>query len=247
MYDAKVLTDEVVKWVQDWFSDKPKDSKAVIGISGGKDSTVAAGVLCKALGKDRVIGVSMPNGTQPDMEDVDKVFNTLGIQKVKINIMDSFNSLVAQLMFNDIALSVQGKENLPPRLRMASLYLVAQAQPTAAFVVNTCNASEDYVGYATKWGDNVGDFSPFMELTKTEVCAIGKELGLPEDLVNKTPSDGLCGMSDEDRFGFTYDYLDNLIRTGKTEIDEKIMLMHNRNLHKDLLSVIPHFHIEDTF
>ena len=211
------------------------------------DSSVVAGLCAEALGVDRVIGVTMPNGVQPDIDDSMKLINHLGIRHCCVNIGDTYNTLIAavkeQLGTLDAEVSRQTTINLPPRLRMSTLYAVSQSMNGR--VANTCNLSEDWVGYSTRYGDAAGDFAPLGGLTVQEVKAIGKELGLPIELVEKTPSDGLTNKSDEDNLGFTYAVLDNYIRTGvcndpktKALIDHK----HITNLFK--LQPIPHFEMK---
>ena len=246
-FDPKKVKDQVVQWIRDWFEVNGKDCNAVIGISGGKDSSVVAGLCVEALGVDRVIGVTMPNGIQPDIDDSMKLINHLGIRHCCVNIGDTYNTLIAavkeQLGTLDAEVSRQTTINLPPRLRMSTLYAVSQSMNGR--VANTCNLSEDWVGYSTRYGDAAGDFAPLGGLTVQEVKAIGKELGLPIELVEKTPSDGLTNKSDEDNLGFTYAVLDNYIRTGvcndpktKALIDHK----HITNLFK--LQPIPHFEMK---
>ena len=246
-FDPKKVKDQVVQWIRDWFEVNGKDCNAVIGISGGKDSSVVAGLCAVALGVDRVIGVTMPNGVQPDIDDSMKLINHLGIRHCCVNIGDTYNTLIAavkeQLGTLDAEVSRQTTINLPPRLRMSTLYAVSQSMNGR--VANTCNLSEDWVGYSTRYGDAAGDFAPLGGLTVQEVKAIGKELGLPIELVEKTPSDGLTNKSDEDNLGFTYAVLDNYIRTGvcndpktKALIDHK----HITNLFK--LQPIPHFEMK---
>lgn len=243
-FNAKEVKDQVVQWIRDWFEENGPGCNAVIGISGGKDSSVVAALCAEALGKDRVIGVTMPNKVQPDIDDSMKLINHLGIRYCCVNIGDTFNAIEAavskQLKTLGQEISTQTIQNLPPRLRMTTLYAVSQSMNGR--VANTCNLSEDWVGYSTRYGDAAGDFSPLGGLTVQEVKAIGKELGLPIELVEKTPSDGLCGKSDEDNLGFTYAVLDRYIRTGecddpatKARIDDK----HRKNLFK--LLPIPHF------
>ena len=246
-FNPKKVKDQVVQWIRDWFEVNGKDCNAVIGISGGKDSSVVAGLCVEALGVDRVIGVTMPNGVQPDIDDSMKLINHLGIRHCCVNIGDTYNTLIAavkeQLGTLDAEVSRQTTINLPPRLRMSTLYAVSQSMNGR--VANTCNLSEDWVGYSTRYGDAAGDFAPLGGLTVQEVKAIGKELGLPIELVEKTPSDGLTNKSDEDNLGFTYAVLDNYIRTGvcndpktKALIDHK----HITNLFK--LQPIPHFEMK---
>ena len=196
-FNVEKATEGIIKWIQNWFETNGKGCNAVIGISGGKDSTVCAGLLVKALGKDRVIGVLMPNGEQADITDSYKVVNFLDIKYYTINIQDAYNSILKYMNFYDgLNVSKQTEENLPPRLRMSTLYAVSQS--VNGRVCNTCNLSEDWVGYSTRYGDSVGDFSPLSNYTVTEVKEIGHYLGLPSEFVDKTPIDGLCGKSDEE-------------------------------------------------
>lgn len=244
MYPFNVQTaiDECCRWVQDWFAANGDGCPAVLGISGGKDSSVCAALLCKALGAHRVVGVMMPRGIQPDIDDSLLLCKHLGIRSVTVNIGAAADALEAAVS-EALPLSVQAKTNLPPRIRMTAVYAVSQS--LNGRVANTCNLSEDWVGYSTRWGDSVGDFAPLAKFTVTEVKAIGKALGLPESLVEKPPSDGLCGKTDEDNLGFTYDELDAYIRQGilpspehKALIDRK----HQMNLFK--LEMMPAFPYE---
>ena len=240
-FNAREVKNRAVKWIQDWFEENGKGCNAVIGISGGKDSSVVAGLCVEALGKDRVIGVTMPNGVQPDIADSIKLINHLGIKRYDINIGESFNALMAEVEAKlGHEASAQTRINMAPRLRMTALYAVSQSNNGR--VANTCNLSEDWVGYSTRYGDAAGDFSPLGGLTVQEVVAIGKELGLPVDLVEKTPSDGLCGKTDEDNLGFTYAVLDSYIRTGICEDpDTKALIDRKHELNLFKLKPIPHF------
>lgn len=249
MFNAKEVKDGLVQWIRDWFKENGPSCNAVIGISGGKDSSVVAALCVEALGKDRVIGVMMPNGVQSDINKSHEVVEHLGIKYIVINIQDACNAIIddvfysvgyRQYYFPDFRISEQTKINLPPRIRMATLYAISQS--LNGRVSNNCNLSEDWVGYSTRWGDSVGDFSPLSNLTVTEVKAIGYELGLPKDLIEKVPSDGLCGKTDEDNLGFSYDTLDRYIRTGICEdsyTKARIDYIHNKNQFK--LRPIPSF------
>ena len=237
MFDAVRIKDECVQWIRDFFEENGKGCNAVIGISGGKDSSVVAALCVAARGKERVIGVLMPNGEQSDIDKAQLLVDTLGIKHYIINIKDAYDGVIKQLPFEPTAQTVQ---NLPPRIRMATLYAVSQSHNGR--VANTCNLSEDWVGYSTRYGDSVGDFSPCSHLTVDEVKQIGRLLGLPAQLIDKVPSDGLCGKTDEDNLGFTYAELDRYIREGviddpdtKALIDRK----HVQSLFK--LKPIPHF------
>lgn len=236
----KKLKDAAVEWIRNYFEENGKDSKAIVGISGGKDSSVAAALCVEALGRDRVIGVLMPQNIQPDIDCSELLVSHLGIKSYCINVGSAITALSDSCAEQLGSLSDDAKINMPPRIRMATLYCVAQCE--GGRVVNTCNLSEDYVGYATKFGDGAGDFSPLSHLTVTEVRGIGRELGLPESLVSKPPIDGLCGMTDEEKLGFTYDVLDKYIKTGVCEdkaVKERIDHLHKMNLHK--LQPMPSF------
>ena len=239
MFDALRIKNECVEWIRDFFAKNGPDCNAVLGISGGKDSSVAAALCVEALGADRVIGVLMPCGEQADIDCSLKLVNHLGIRHYIVNIKDAVEGLKAA-MPADLSLSTQSITNLPPRIRMTTVYAVSQS--VNGRVCNTCNLSEDWVGYSTRYGDSVGDFSPLSRLTVAEVKEIGHLLGLPYDLVEKVPIDGLCGKTDEDNLGFTYAVLDRYIRTG--EIDdlatkERIDRLHRINQFK--LELMPVF------
>ena len=247
MFNAEKVKNDLVQWIRDWFEENGKDCNAVVGISGGKDSTVVAALCTEALGKDRVIGVSMPNVVQNDIDDVLDLVDFLGIQKIVVNIASAVQGIISgihsgwknpkNMMFD---ITEQTKINIPPRIRMTTLYAVSQS--VNGRVANTCNLSEDYVGYSTRWGDSVGDFAPLANLTSDEVVAIGDACGLPYELTHKVPSDGLCGKTDEDNLGFTYAVLNKYILTGECEDDEirkKIVEKHEKNLFK--MKPIPTF------
>ena len=227
------LTKDVIQWIRDYFKDN-SDGKIIVGVSGGKDSTIVAALCVEALGADRVIGVLMPNGEQSDISDSYRVCEHLDIKPIEINIGNSYNLLVSRVCEGMDIIPETIRTNLPSRLRMATLYAVAALYPNSR-VVNTSNWSERYIGYCTKGGDTVADFSPLGELTVSEVLMIGDDLGLPYDLVHKTPSDGMSGKSDEEKIGFTYEELDNYILHGdglSSDTAEKIKRMHKANEHK---------------
>lgn len=251
--DPKKIKDEIVAWIREYFAENGPTASAVVGISGGKDSSVVAALLTEALGRDRVVGVLMPNGIQPDIADSEEIVNLLGIPHVTVNIMDGFNGMSAAInealatggVPGTSKMSRDSEINLAPRLRMSTLYAIAQALPNGGRVANTCNRSEDYIGYSTKYGDAAGDFTILSNLLVHEVIQIGEVLGLPERLTKKTPSDGLSGMSDEDKIGFTYATLDHYILTGECPdeaIKAKIDRMHRLNLHK--LRLMPAYKIK---
>lgn len=212
-FNAEKVRDELVNWIKVWFDKNGPTSKAIIGISGGKDSTIVAGLCVRALGKDRVFGVLMPNGGQKDIGDSYRVCEALGIRNIVVNIKDAYDTLHDEVenALGTYELSEQTNINLAPRLRMTTLYAVSQT--IGGRVVNTSNLSEKMTGYFTRWGDECGDLKPLINLTKSEVVEIGKTLTeIPIDLIVKAPSDGLTGKTDEDKIGFTYENLDKFIR-----------------------------------
>ncbi len=234
MFDAKQVKDELIQWIREYFQNNATpDTKAVIGISGGKDSSTVASLCVEALGNDRVIGVLMPQGEQEDIDVSYDLCKTLDIEYVVVNIKESVKSLYEEINKTGLKLNDIATFNTPARVRMSTLYAVSGI--VGGRVANTCNLSEDWVGYATKYGDGAGDFSVLSDLTVTEVRAVGREMGLPSRFVDKTPIDGLCGKTDEDNLGFTYDVLDMYIRQGICEdkaIKEKIDRMYKLNKHK---------------
>ena len=237
MFDARKIKDSCVDWIRSFFQENGPACNAVVGISGGKDSSVVAALCVEALGKERVLGVLMPCGQQHDIDMAYKLVNHLGIRHYEVNIKEAAEALKASIPF---VLSQQSNVNLLPRIRMTTLYAVSQS--FNGRVANTCNLSEDWVGYSTRYGDAAGDFSPLCNLTVQEVKEIGRELGLPADLVDKVPIDGLCGKTDEDNLGFTYAELDRYIRTGEIEnqaTKARIDQLHQQNLFK--LQLMPSF------
>ena len=227
MFDPVKVKDQCVAWIRKFFEENGKGCNAVLGISGGKDSSICAALCVEALGKDRVIGVLMPNGEQADIDCAYALCEHLGIRHFVVNIHDAVEG-VKNAMPEGVELSRQAIINLPPRIRMSTLYAVSQS--FNGRVVNTCNLSEDWVGYSTRYGDAAGDFSPLAKLTVAEVKQIGMILNLPKFLVEKIPSDGLCGKTDEDNLGFLYSELDRYIRTG--EIDDPAKKARIDHLHK---------------
>lgn len=239
MFNVEKTTKECIEWIRNFFRENGDGCNAVVGISGGKDSSVVAALCVEALGKDRVIGVLMPCGEQFDIDCSYLLCNHLGIKHYTVNVKDAIDGVLNNLPKN-LNVSEQTRVNLAPRIRMSTLYSVSQS--VNGRVANTCNLSEDWVGYSTRYGDSVGDFSPLSKLTVTEVKAIGRYLGLPSELVDKTPIDGLCGRTDEDNLGFTYETLDKYIRDGvepDPETKARIDRLHKINQFK--LRLMPIF------
>ncbi|MEE1005808.1 MAG: NAD(+) synthase [Acutalibacteraceae bacterium] len=243
MFDAALVKKDCIEWIRKFFEENGPGCNAVVGISGDKDSSIVAALCVEALGKERVIGVLMPNGVQADIDMAQLLVNHLGIKHYVINVKDAVDGVKNSLPFEA---SAQTLTNIPPRIRMTTLYAVAQSHNGR--VANTCNLSEDWVGYSTRYGDQAGDFSPCSFLTVDEMKQIGRLCGLPDVLIDKVPIDGLCGKTDEDNLGFTYAVLDRYIRTGEIDdenIKKNIDDRHLRNLFK--LSYMPCFHTEKYF
>lgn len=239
MFNAEKVKNQCVEWIRDFFEENGKGCNAVVGISGGKDSSVAAALCVEALGRDRVIGVLMPKGEQHDIDMAYLLVNHLGIKHYVVNIKDAYDGIIESFP-KDLEPTPQTVQNIPPRIRMTTLYAISQS--VNGRVCNTCNLSEDWVGYSTRYGDSVGDFSPMSNLTVTEVKEIGRVLGLPDVLVDKVPIDGLCGKTDEENLGFTYAELDKYIREGIIEDKDKKEIIdrkHKANLFK--LQLMPCF------
>jgi len=239
MFNSEKVKNDCVAWIRDFFENNGRDCKAVLGISGGKDSSIAAALCVEALGKDRVVGVLMPQGEQHDIDMAYMLVNHLGIKHYVVNIKDAVDGILNNIP-DELDVTPQTIQNLPPRIRMSTVYAVSQS--VNGRVCNTCNLSEDWVGYSTRYGDSVGDFSPLSHLTVTEVKEVGRLLGLPKELVDKTPIDGLCGKTDEENLGFTYAELDVYIRTGYIEDQAKKEMIdkkHRANLFK--LELMPCF------
>jgi len=242
MFDAAKVKGELIQWIRDYFEKNGKDCMAVVGISGGKDSSTVAALCAQALGPRKVYGVLMPQGEQHDIAYSRQLVDVLGIKHTVVNIKDSVDALLESIKQGGLSANRQAAINIPARIRMTTLYAVSAI--VNGRVANTCNLSEDWVGYATKYGDGAGDFSPLSQLTVGEVKAIARELSLPASLIEKVPEDGLTGLSDEENLGFTYDCLDRYIREGVCEdekVKEKIDRLHEINLHK--LKLMPCFYL----
>ena len=240
MFNAEKTKDDIIICIRDYFEKNGHDCNVVIGISGGKDSSVVAALCAQALGARKVYGVLMPQGEQHDIDYSKDLVAHLGIKNITVNIKSAVETLLADIEKTELSANKQAKVNTPARIRMTTLYAVSAI--VDGRVANTCNLSEDWVGYSTKFGDSAGDFSPLARLTVTEVKAIGRALLLPAKFIDKLPEDGLSGLSDEENLGFTYDVLDKYIREGICEnaaVKEKIDRLHRINKHK--LELMPCF------
>jgi NAD+ synthase len=236
--DKKLNPKYVIPKMKDFLKEKGIE-RVVIGISGGKDSTIVAKLMADCLGKENVLGVLMPNGIQKDINDSKEVVKFLDIPNITVNIGRSFNALYEDMSIGLISeskrISEDARINIAPRIRMSVLYAVAQSMGNGWRVAGTTNKSEEYIGWLTKWGDGAADFEPVIDYTVRELLQLGVNLGLPKDKVYKVPIDGLAVGSDEERFGFTYNQLDDYIEKGTScdrEVDTKITRMHKYSEHK---------------
>ena len=237
------MKESIIQWIKDWFDTQSNGAEGiVIGISGGKDSTVVAKLCVEAIGKERVFGVLMPNGKQKDIADSQRVCDLLGIRYIVVNISDMYYDFIRNISSEEITLSTEDhnvvflsdetKVNICPRIRMTTLYAIAQTKNYR--VAGTSNATERGLGYFTKWGDGACDFNPLGFLTCTEVIRLGLDLDLPEELINKAPSDGLTGKTDEEQFGYSYKEIDEVLlkKVDNGEIYEFIRKLYDKNEHK---------------
>lgn len=238
-FNPEQTAEKLVKWLKDYFDNNGQPINAVVGCSGGKDSTVVLAALTKAIGPDRIYAILMPNGEQADIDDSYKVCEFLGLKPHVCNIQDAYNGVVGSVS-GEFEPTRQMKINLAPVLRMTTLKAISQCV-NGRFTCNG-NASEAYIGWFTIDGDDRGSVKPLINMTVTEVIQVGEALGLPDWMIHKTPTDGLCGQTDEDKFGFTYEVLDKYIRTGEIDdldVKAKIDDMHNKNAFK--LKPMPSF------
>lgn len=239
-FNAKEQLPGLIEWMRQQMKNCGGKT-AVVGISGGKDSSVIAALCVEAYGRENVVGVLMPNGIQPDIDYSNGLVDFLNIKHYVFNIHGGTSGILDEMAHVGIDASLQTKVNLPSRIRMATLYAIAQSVD-CGIVINTSNISEDWVGYCTIYGDSAGAFSPIGMYTTEEVIAIGAELGLPEKFLIKPPSDGLTGLTDEDNLGFTYHAVNEYIRKGiaDPEIKEKIDQKHRTSRFK--FETIPVYH-----
>ena len=214
---------------------------AVIGISGGKDSSVTAALSVAAYGRENVVGVLMPDGVQPDIDYSNGLVDVLNIRHYTFNIHGGTSGILDEMARVGIDASRQTKVNLPSRIRMATLYAIAQSEE-GGIVINTSNLSEDWVGYCTIYGDSAGAFSPLGMYTTEEVIALGAELGLPERFLIKPPSDGLTGLTDEDTLGFPYRAVNEYVRRGTVDPAIKEQIDDRHRVSRFKFQTIPVYH-----
>jgi len=252
LFDPEYIVHKIQYTAHQWQCSNGLRNKWVIGISGGKDSTIVADIFSKKFGKENVIGVLMPCGDQADIDDSHEVISVTGIQPVTINIVSACQRIREDLKTNDTILKNVhvgdygnnervADTNLPPRIRMTTLYYIAQI--VGGIVLNTSNLSESILGYGTLYGDIAGSFAPIRDLTATEVIALGDYLHLPRFLVHKTPADGLSGKTDEDNLGVKYADVDRYIRLGSSSANKDVIDIvekrYNANKFKSEIINIP--------
>lgn len=222
-FDAKAEARHIQRWIKNQIAARAPGGKVVLGISGGKDSTIAAALAARAIGPENVLGILMPDGIQSDIDYAKRAVHALDIQSRLVNIQTATESIQTMLLnakdidtnkYRAIEPSRNAKINTPPRIRTATLYAIAASLDVPGLVCCNSNLSETYIGYTTKGGDNMGDIAPLREYTVSELKAIGDIIGLPYELVHKKPSDGLSGITDEQKTGIPYDILDKYLRTG---------------------------------
>ena len=214
---------------------------AVVGISGGKDSSVTAALCIRAYGRENVLGVLMPDGVQPDIDYSNGLVDVLGLHHITFNIHGGTSGILEEMERAGLTPSRQTRVNLPSRMRMAALYAVAQSVE-GGIVLNTSNLSEDWVGYCTIYGDSAGAFSPLGMYTTEEVIALGRELGLPEKFLLKPPSDGLTGLTDEDNLGFSYHAVNEYIRKGVADPEIRAQIDRRHAASRFKFQTMPLYH-----
>lgn len=235
--------ENAIKWIQE-FVNIAGAKGVVIGNSGGKDSATVIAMATKALGKENVLAVAMPcNSIKEDLDDAILVARTFDVKSIEINLSDNYKELEKTInnSLETIKLSEDSKINMKPRIRMATLYSIAQS--LNYLVIGTGNLCERIVGYTTKWGDSASDFNPIANFTALEVIEIGKYLGVPDKIINKAPSDGLSGKSDEEKMKVTYKQIEEYIETGKTDLEAMKIInkMNQCSKHKRIL--VPNYEI----
>lgn len=246
MLEKEVLqqeADNAIRWIKEYV-EKAGAKGVVIGNSGGKDSATVLAMATKAIGKDKVVAVSMPcYSNNNDFEDAKLVAKSFGVNFIKVDLSNSYTEMEKEInMQLGKELSKEATINMKPRLRMTTLYGIAQT--LGYLVIGTGNLCEAMVGYTTKWGDNSSDFNPIGNFTVEEVLEIGKYLGVPEKILKKAPNDGLGGQTDEEKMGIKYSQIAEMIETGSTdeEVKEEILKRFRNSKHKR--EVVPVYKFE---
>lgn len=239
MLKQEILKNEMEKaiaWIKEYV-EKTKAKGVVIGNSGGKDSAVVLAMATKALGKEKVLAISMPcNSISGDFEDARLVADTFGVKFLKIDLTSTYRELEKEISLTK-KLTEEAKINIKPRLRMMSLYAIAQT--LNYLVIGTGNLCERMVGYTTKWGDSACDFNPIGNFTVKEVLAIGELLNVPEEILSKAPNDGLGGLTDEEKMGIKYSQIEEMIEEGNTEENAKKEILKRYELSKHKRAEVP--------
>lgn len=241
-------TENAIKWIKDYV-EKCGAKGVVVGNSGGKDSAVVIAMATKALGKERVLAIAMPcNSIKEDLADARLVADTFGVNTLEIDLSATYNTLENainnELKPCNMELNKDSKINIKPRMRMMTLYGVAQS--FGYLVIGTGNLCERMVGYTTKWGDSASDFNPIANFTVDEVLAIGEYLGVPDKIIHKAPNDGLGGQTDEEKMGVTYKQIAEYIETGKTDVAAMENIERRNKSSKHKRNPVPVYEIDRT-
>ena len=241
MFNAKEEKDKIVKFIRAYY-DRYDLGGVVIGISGGKDSGVVAGLFAEAIGPDRIIGVTLPcHSKETDKNDAQLVADYYGFKMINYDLTKVFDAFKEQvdLLGDYTEEELKNSDiNLKPRLRMAAVYYTAALYTALTgktyIVAGTGNKCEEYVGYFTKGGDSVSDIKVLADLTVDEVIKIGEVLNVPKEVLYKAPSDGLSGMTDEEKIGVKYKDIAKYMNGEPVEEDvaQKIKKLHNGCRHK---------------
>lgn len=230
--------ENAIRWIKQYV-EKTGAKGIVVGNSGGKDSATVIGMATKAIGKERVVAISMPcYSNRDDFEDAKLVADTFGVKFLTVDLSNCYEEMEREIKseLSKIEIKELSKEatiNIKPRLRMTTLYGIAQT--LGYLVIGTGNLCEAMVGYTTKWGDSASDFNPIGNFTVEEVLEIGKYIGVPEKILKKAPNDGLGGQTDEEKMGITYHQIAEMIETGDTEdklAKQKILKKCQYSKHK---------------
>ena len=239
--DCVVLKNKIVEWIRDYYRTNNLKG-AVLGVSGGKDSAVVAGLMSEAIGPENVVGLTLPcHSRQMDADGAKLVADHFGFELLNVDltdVCDLFESNIDKLGDFTAEQRSDSSINLKPRLRMSTVYymaaLLSKVKGGTYIVPGTSNACELYVGYFTKGGDSVFDIAPIYNLTVDEVIGVGEALGVPEEVLYRVPDDGLSGKSDEEKMGVKYADISSLIKG--EEVDElereKIEKLHAKTRHK---------------